>query len=542
MRTLSFLACGLSAASPPPQLGACVCTPRGQDVYGSYCASWDAADEKPWCAVRSAACGEDDTFESKKGLYWAHRACAGMSATPPKPADRSARPGTGSDGGSGGGGGGGSSSSSSSSSSGGGDGGGGDGCPYSDAYVASLFARAPATVSRRALRAEYERLHAMESPMQEYSLVTIRGGKIVSGGDADVTYGGRKSALTETIRAILAADPAAIPDMSFLLNSFDTTVDVGRPDGKCAEPTGLGNPYHGCAFPVEAVPVFATCADSLCKLDVPIPLEVPGFHRTGGGGGAYNLYRWPMANGLPTNEAHTPGMAAARKELPPWAARKATAAWRGTARYYSPKACPTRELVIKPLQAAKKAAHGAGQQQQQQQQQRRGEEEDAFDRRYPRYNLRLAAKARPELIDAEFTGTLVGQETARQIAKRFPARKDAALGWKGQSAYKYLIAADGNSYATGFGGLLLLGSVVLRHESSMNLWFEGMLEDGVDYVQVKYDFSDLAEKVEWLRAHDAEARAIAEAGQRKAEALLSNAGTECYVKKLLNHFAAMLVD
>ena len=121
--------------------------------------------------------------------------------------------------------------------------------------------------------------------------------------------------------------------------------------------------------------------------------------------------------------------------------------------------------------------------------------------------------------------------------------KDASTGgWKEQSAYKYLIAADGNSYATGFGGLLLLGSVVLRHESTMNLWFEGMLEDGKDYMKVKYDFSDLAEKVEWLRSHDAEARAIAEAGQRKAEALLSNAGTECYVKKLLNHFAAMLVD
>ena len=74
----------------------CSCTQRGQDAYGSYCASWDAADEKPWCAVRSAAaCSEDATFESKQGLYWSRGPCAGMRATPPKPADRSTRSGGG---------------------------------------------------------------------------------------------------------------------------------------------------------------------------------------------------------------------------------------------------------------------------------------------------------------------------------------------------------------------------------------------------------------------------------------------------------------
>ena len=146
-------------------------------------------------------------------------------------------------------------------------------------------------------------------------------------------------------------------------------------------------------------------------------------------------------------------------------------------------------------------------------------------------------------MDAEFTSLLLEQAHSRShVGQTFPARKSKRMGWKDLMQFKYQVAADGNSYATGFSGLLLLGSVVLRHESTMNLWFEGMLEDGKDYMKVKYDFSDLAEKVEWLRSHDAEARAIAEAGQRKAEALLSNAGTECYVKKLLNHFAAMLVD
>ena len=116
------------------------------------------------------------------------------------------------------------------------------------------------------------------------------------------------------------------------------------------------------------------------------------------------------------------------------------------------------------------------------------------------------------------------------------------MDWRQQGQHKYLVAADGNSYATGFGGLLLLGSVVLRHESSMPLWFEGALKDGEHFIKVKRDFSDLVEKVEWLRANDAKAEEIGRAGQAKIAELMSNAGTECYVRKLLQYYATLLVD
>ena len=93
--TLGSVVLGATAADAAGP-GACVCTPRGTDAYGGYCASWDSKDEKPWCAVASAAaCGEDDTFESEKGLYWAHLACDGMAPTPPDPAHRGATPGAG---------------------------------------------------------------------------------------------------------------------------------------------------------------------------------------------------------------------------------------------------------------------------------------------------------------------------------------------------------------------------------------------------------------------------------------------------------------
>ena len=72
--------------------------------------------------------------------------------------------------------------------------------------------------------------------------------------------------------------------------------------------------------------------------------------------------------------------------------------------------------------------------------------------------------------------------------------------------------------------------------------FGTLLKDGEHFIKVKRDFSDLVEKVEWLRANDAKAEEIGRAGQAKIAELMSNAGTECYVRKLLQYYATLLVD
>ena len=56
--------------------------PRAPHDYGTYCNTWDATDEEPWCRVEKDACGED-TFEIAPGLglglglgmYWSHVPC-----------------------------------------------------------------------------------------------------------------------------------------------------------------------------------------------------------------------------------------------------------------------------------------------------------------------------------------------------------------------------------------------------------------------------------------------------------------------------------
>ena len=77
----------VAATAQSEALASCVCSGAsrpGSPRYGSLCASWDAADEPPWCNVASSkACGDKGTFESTTGHYWAHLPCKGTPPGPP---------------------------------------------------------------------------------------------------------------------------------------------------------------------------------------------------------------------------------------------------------------------------------------------------------------------------------------------------------------------------------------------------------------------------------------------------------------------------
>ena len=60
------------------ELCACNGKSHGRGAIGTKCARWDAPDERPWCYVDADACGAD-TFESRKGVYWAQRPCSKVS-------------------------------------------------------------------------------------------------------------------------------------------------------------------------------------------------------------------------------------------------------------------------------------------------------------------------------------------------------------------------------------------------------------------------------------------------------------------------------
>ena len=78
---LALIALPSIAATPT-----CTCDNRANALiaharadYGAFCASWDAADEDPWCHVRGAeSCGPAETFVGNKpGLFWSQAPCKG---------------------------------------------------------------------------------------------------------------------------------------------------------------------------------------------------------------------------------------------------------------------------------------------------------------------------------------------------------------------------------------------------------------------------------------------------------------------------------
>jgi len=92
--------------------------------------------------------------------------------------------------------------------------------------------------------------------------------------------------------------------------------------------------------------------------------------------------------------------------------------------------------------------------------------------------------------------------------------------------YRYLIDIDGVSNAWSFFEKLLLGSCILKVSSPFEQWFYSRLREWEHFVPVRGDLSDLIDKIAWCREHEAEARAIAEAGQRFALGMTYDVGRE----------------
>lgn len=85
-----------------------------------------------------------------------------------------------------------------------------------------------------------------------------------------------------------------------------------------------------------------------------------------------------------------------------------------------------------------------------------------------------------------------------------------------QSSYKYLVYIEGHCAACRYGFMMLLGSVILKVDSTCvadQMWYFPLLQPYVDHVPVKADFSDLKEQIEWCRNNDDQCQIIAKNAQ-----------------------------
>ena len=81
--------------------------------------------------------------------------------------------------------------------------------------------------------------------------------------------------------------------------------------------------------------------------------------------------------------------------------------------------------------------------------------------------------------------------------------------------YKYLPIVDGNDKSSSVGWIMASNSVPIMPKPRYHSWLcEAFLEPGVHYVEVKRDFSDMLEKIEWCKQNDATCKQIADNGKK----------------------------
>ena len=75
--------------------------------------------------------------------------------------------------------------------------------------------------------------------------------------------------------------------------------------------------------------------------------------------------------------------------------------------------------------------------------------------------------------------------------------------------YKFIMALEGNDVASNLKWVMSSNSIAVMTRPTCETWFmEGKLKAGVHYIEVKDDFSDLEEKIEYYLTHSDEAEQI----------------------------------
>jgi hypothetical protein len=84
-----------------------------------------------------------------------------------------------------------------------------------------------------------------------------------------------------------------------------------------------------------------------------------------------------------------------------------------------------------------------------------------------------------------------------------------------QLEYQFIVSVEGIDVATNLKWIMVSNSLCLMRRPRFETWFmEGTLKPGVHYVELKEDFSDLEEKIDYYRSHPEQAKAIIENAKR----------------------------
>lgn len=148
---------------------------------------------------------------------------------------------------------------------------------------------------------------------------------------------------------------------------------------------------------------------------------------------------------------------------------------------------------------------------------------------------------RHKLDKALFRGKVGGKEARRQLMMRFlgnpkvnvgdVSRKPEIPEWYRpkmtigeQLRYKFILAIEGNDVASNLKWIMSSNSVAVMPRPTYETWFmEGTLIPGYHYIEIKPDYSDLEEKINYYTRHPEEAEAIIKNANRYVDSFRNKA-------------------
>jgi len=160
---------------------------------------------------------------------------------------------------------------------------------------------------------------------------------------------------------------------------------------------------------------------------------------------------------------------------------------------------------------------------------------------FPRCKLALLSLAHPKDLNAKVTKVVQCENETKTLihSKGLVA---ATVDRIDHLKYKYLVDVDGNSCSfERYFWLLLSNSLVIKQVTPYIQWYYGALEPYKHFLPVKEDLSDLMEKIQWARTHDAEAKAMAQNATKFAQENLTAEDTLVYLKHLLDEYAKIQI-
>ncbi|GIL82405.1 hypothetical protein Vretimale_11856 [Volvox reticuliferus] len=140
----------------------------------------------------------------------------------------------------------------------------------------------------------------------------------------------------------------------------------------------------------------------------------------------------------------------------------------------------------------------------------------------PRQWLPTLSEQHHEVMDVgAMGGTLRGQRVS-------------AVPLMHQNAYKYLVSTDGWAISSKFDKYLLLGSTIIKAQSSRyGFYYDALRQDEHYVAAMNTSRDDILGVIEWLKSHDVEAERMAVATQQFAVRHLHRNARLCYYRTLM---------